>query len=79
VTDARRAELEGQEITEELLEKMRMAVTASASCTPEVSSAAITQAFLSERAASDIAIISRRREAWRLDEQLRLLQPLIAV
>ncbi len=79
MTDARRAELEGQEITEELLEKMRMAVTASAFCTPEVSSAAIIHAFLSERAASDIAIISRRREVWRLDEQLRLLQPLIAV
>jgi hypothetical protein len=43
VTDAHRAELEGKEITEELLEKMRMAVTASAFCTPEVSNAAIIQ------------------------------------
>lgn len=43
VTDAHRAKLEGKEITDELLEKMQMAVTASAFCTPEVSSAAIIQ------------------------------------
>lgn len=43
LTDAHRAELEGKEVTEELIEKMRMAVTASAFCTPEVSSAAIIQ------------------------------------
>jgi len=43
VTDIHRAELEGKEITEELLEKMRLAVTASAFCTPELSSAAIIQ------------------------------------
>lgn len=46
VTDIHRAKLENSDINdidEELIQKMQMAVTASAFCTPEVSSAAIIQ------------------------------------
>lgn len=43
VTDVHRAKLEANEITDEFIDKMKMAVTASAFCTPEVASAAIIQ------------------------------------
>jgi hypothetical protein len=43
VTDVHRAKLEANEITDEFIDKMRIAVTASALCTPEVASAAIIQ------------------------------------
>jgi hypothetical protein len=43
VTDAHRSSLQSNEINEEFIQKMQVAVTASAFCTPEVSSAAVIE------------------------------------
>ena len=43
VTDVHRASLTSNEVNEEFIQKMQLAVTASAFCTPEVSSAAIIE------------------------------------
>lgn len=43
VTDVHRASLRSNEVNEEFIQKMQVAVTASAFCTPEVSSAAIIE------------------------------------
>jgi hypothetical protein len=43
VTDVHRASLRNNEVNEEFIQKMQVAVTASAFCTPEVSSAAIIE------------------------------------
>lgn len=43
VTDAHRSSLQSNEINEKFIQKMQIAVTASAFCTPEVSSAAVIE------------------------------------